>query len=71
MQKMLLRYEENKNVNFMLIVKYLVSCNIASLEAGRSMYLRFKSGEDVLFVVPDQAVVDFRSYLGSLNCRYD
>ncbi len=71
MSKFVLQYDVNKSVSFLHIVNFLVSRKIMSLEEARGIYRKFNVGEDVVLYIPDDQAPAFRSYLQSINCKFE
>lgn len=63
-----IRYEVNKGMNFILLVNFLVSYKIMTLEQAIPVMKQFYSGEDISLDIPDASVDDFKFEVNSIGC---
>jgi len=71
MARITLRNTNNKNVNFIHIINFLLAYRVMAIEEAHSLYKKFKSGEDITFDIPDAIASKFRSELDCLNCNHE
>lgn len=69
MMKVIIHYDENKNVRFSGIANFLVSYNIMTLENAHSLYTEFTSGRDVAIDIPDEVAARFRDLVNDFDCK--
>jgi hypothetical protein len=71
MSRIRIRHINNKAINFVHVINFLVGYRIMTFEEAHSLYERFKLGEDIVFDIPDEMDSKFRSELDSLNCKHE
>ena len=71
MANILLRYELNRDINFVKIMNFLVAYQIMTLEQSHNLYKQFRQGQDVVFAIEDEMVPLFTNELNSLNWKHE
>ena len=71
MVNILLKYELNRDINFVKIMNFLIAYQIMTLEQSHNLYKQFRQGQDVVFEIEDEMVPLFTNELNSLNCKHE
>lgn len=67
MPQIILRYDDNKDLQFLHLMQWFVGNKLMTLEESLLLYKRFTSREDLTIDIPSELASDFRVVLDGLK----